>query len=186
MTPKGDPLKGREILLGVTGSIAAHKAADLASALSKRGAAVTVLMTPAAKAFIGELTLATLSRRPVISDLFEPSQADVEHIGLTERADAMLVAPATANVLAKMACGIADDPVSTAALALKPGTPLLVAPAMNTRMWEHPATRENLQRLRDRGVRVIPPGEGILACGTVGIGRLASHEVILNALEGAF
>ena len=181
-----DPFRGRELLLGVSGSIAAYKAADLLSSLSKRGCRVTVLMTPSARAFIGELTLSALSKRPVVTDLLEAGHADIEHIGLTDRADAMLVAPATANTLARLACGLADDPVSATALALKPGTPLLLAPAMNTRMWEHPATRENLARLQARGAVVIPPGEGLLACGTVGAGRLAPLEAILAALEEAF
>ena len=181
-----DPLAGREILLGVTGSIAAYKAADLVSALSKRKAGVTVLMTRSAAAFVGPLTFGTLSGRRVVSDLLDPESEDPEHIGLTDRADAMLIAPATANVLAKLACGIADDPVTTTALALKPATPLLVAPAMNTRMWEHPATRENLARLEGRGVRIIPPGEGVLACGTVGVGKLAAVEALIAALEQAF
>lgn len=180
-----DPLQGRELLLGVTGSIAAFKAAELVSTLGKRGMGVTVLMTRGAQAFVSALTFATLSRRPVLTDLFAPDAVDPEHIGLTDRADAMLVAPATANVLAKLACGIADDPVTTTALALKPRTPLLVAPAMNTRMWEHPATRENLGRLQERGVKVIPPAEGLLACGTVGIGKLATLEALVAALEAA-
>ena len=172
-------------MLGVSGSIAAYKAAELLSLLAKRGARVTVLMTPAAAEFIGPLTLATLSRRPVVTTLFDPSSADVEHIEMTEKADAMLIAPATANTLAKLALGMADCPVTTAALALKPSTPLLVAPAMNTRMWEHPATRENLRRLKSRGALIVPPAEGLLACGTVGVGKLASLEHILSALEKA-
>ena len=178
-------LRGRELLLGVSGSIAAYKAAELVSLLVKRGAGVTVLMTPGAARFIGPLTLATLSRRPVVSDLFDPSCPDVEHIQMTERADALLVAPATANTLAKLAAGIADCPVTTAALALKPSTPLILAPAMNTRMWEHPATRENLRTLKSRGARIVAPAEGLLACGTVGVGKLAALDDILAALEKA-
>jgi len=178
-----DPLRDRELLLGVSGSIAAYKAAELASLLMKRGARLTVLMTRGASEFIGPLTLATLSRRPVVTTLFDPDSADVEHIEMTERADAMLVAPATANTLAKLTTGLADCPVTTAALALKPSTPLIVAPAMNTRMWEHPATRENLRKLKSRGVLIVPPAEGLLACGTVGIGKLAALEDILAALE---
>ena len=180
-----NPLKGREILLGVTGSIAAYKAADIASALRKRGAGVTVLITREAKAFVGEITFAALSGRRVISDLLDASTPDPEHISVTDRADALLIAPATANTIAKLACGMADDPVSAAALALQPKALLLLAPAMNTRMWEHPATRENLERLVKRGARVIPPIEGLLACGTVGVGKMAAPEDILAALAAA-
>ena len=180
-----DRLKGRELLLAVSGSIAAYKAAELVSLLTKRGARITVLMTPAAAEFIGPLTLATLSRRPVVTNLFDPACPDVEHIQMTERADALLVAPATANTLAKLAAGIADCPVTTAALALKPSTPLVLAPAMNTRMWEHPATRENLRVLKSRGARIVPPAEGLLACGTVGVGRLAALEDVVAALAKA-
>ena len=180
-----DPLRGRELLLGVSGSIAAYKAAELLFLLRKRGASVTVLMTGAAAEFIGPITLATLSGRPVVTTLFDPACPDVEHIRMTEGADAMLVAPTTANTLAKLAMGLADCPVTTAALALKPSTPLIVAPAMNTRMWEHPATRENLRRLKSRGVRIVPPAKGLLACGSVGIGKLAALEDILDALKEA-
>ncbi len=185
MPPRGDPLKGRELVLGVTGSIAAYKAADLVSAVVKRGLGVTVVLTEGASAFIGPLTLATLSRRPVVTGLFDPVRAEIGHIDISERADAMLVAPATANVLAKLALGLADDALTTTALALKRRTPLLVAPAMNTRMWEHPATQENLARLKERGVVVIPPAEGILACGTEGWGKLAAVEVLVQAIEEA-
>ncbi len=178
-------IRSRELLLGVSGSIAAYKAAELVSLLGKRGVSVTVLMTAGAAQFIGPLTLATLSRRPVVTDLFDPACPDVEHIQMTERADAMLIAPATANILAKLAAGIADCPVTTAALALKPSTPLILAPAMNTRMWEHPATRENLRRLKSRGARIVPPAEGLLACGTVGVGKLAALEDILKVLAKA-
>ena len=180
-----DPLKGREILLGVTGSIAATKAAEIASSLRKRGAGVTVLMTREAKAFVGEITFAALSGRRVLSDLLDASAPDPEHVSVTDRADALLIAPATANTLAKLACGLADDPVSAAALALPSKTLLLLAPAMNTRMWEHPATRENLDRLEKRGARVVPPVEGRLACGTVGVGKMAAPEDILTALAEA-
>ena len=178
-------MKGRELLLGVSGSIAAYKAAELVSLLTKRGASVTVLMTPSAAEFIGRITLATLSRRPVVTTLFDPACPDVEHIQMTEKADAMLVAPATANTLARLAQGMADCPVTTAALALKPATPLVLAPAMNTRMWEHPATRENLRTLKSRGARIVAPAEGLLACGTVGVGKLAALDDILAALEKA-
>ena len=182
---KGDPLKGRHLLLGVTGSIAAYKAADLVSAVARRGLSVTVLMSPSAQAFVGAATFAALSGRRVVTDLFDPALADIEHIAMTDRADAMMVAPATANAIAKLACGLADDPVTTTALALKRGAPLIVAPAMNTRMWEHPATRENLERLSARGVRVVQPVEGVLACGTEGWGKLAPVEALVSALEEA-
>ena len=185
MPPRGDPLKGRELVLGVTGSIAAYKAADLVSAVVKRGLGVTVVLTQGASAFIGPLTLATLSRRPVVTDLFAPAGTGIEHVDLSERADVMLVAPATANVLAKLALGLADDALTTTALVLKRRTPLLVAPAMNTRMWKHPATLENLDRLKARGVIVIPPAEGVLACGTEGWGKLAGVDVLVAAVEKA-
>ena len=182
---RGDPLKGRELLLGVTGSIAAYKAADLVSTVSKRGLSVTVLMTESARAFVGAATFAALSGRRVVTDLLDPAFTDPEHIAMTDRADAMLVAPATANLIAKLAAGLADDPISATALALRKGAPLIVAPAMNTRMWEHPATRENLDRLSARGAKIVQPVEGILACGTVGWGKLAPAEAIISALEEA-
>lgn len=181
-----DPLKGRELVLGVTGSIAAYKAADLCSTLAKRGLGVTVLMSRAAAAFVGPLTFSALTGKRVIIDLLDASESDIEHLAVTGKADAMLIAPATANALAKLASGIADDAVTTAALALPRGTPLLVAPAMNARMWEHPAVQENLARLKARGAEVVPPAEGVLACGTVGVGKLASVADLVSALERAF
>lgn len=170
------------LLLGVSGGIAVYKAADLTSLLRKRGWEVRVVMTPAATQFVTPLTFQTLSRQRVHVDPFElPEGGIVEHIDLVKGVDLALVAPATANVLAKLACGIADDLLTTTLLALR--CPLVVAPAMNTAMWEHAATRANLRTLEDRGVRVVPPASGELACGDVGSGKLADVEVIARALE---
>lgn len=176
-------LRSKQLLLGVTGGIAAYKAADLASQLGKRGATVTAVMTRAAQAFLTPLTLQTLTHRPVVTTLFAPETPEqIEHIDLARRADLVLIAPCTANILAKLAHGIADDPLTTICLATE--APLLIAPAMNTKMWEHAATRDNLRVLRDRGAHVVEPDAGDLACGDVGPGRLAALETILAAVEG--
>ncbi len=175
-------LNGRQILLGVSGGIAAYKAADVASQLGKRGATVTAVMTRAACEFITPLTLQTLTRRPVVTTLFDASAPDeIEHIALARAADLVVIAPCTANVLAKLAHGIADDPLTTICLATE--APLLLAPAMNTKMWEHDATRANVATLRDRGASIVAPDEGELACGEVGPGRLATVDKILAAVE---
>ena len=176
------PLNGRHILLGVTGGIAAYKAADVASQLGKRRATVTAIMTAAAREFLAPLTLQTLTRRPVVTTLFDPTTPDeIEHIALARAADLFLVAPCTANVLAKLAQGIADDALTTICLATD--APLLLAPAMNTKMWVHPATQANITTLRERGAAFVEPEEGDLACGDVGPGRLAAVETILAAVE---
>jgi len=182
-TPEPDlgPLDGREIVVGVTGGIAAYKTAHLVSRLVQAGAGVSVVMTEAAKRFVGPLTFQTLSGRPVYSDLFAaPESHRAEHVSLAERAEIVVVAPATANILAKLAHGIADDLLSTFLLAAD--APLVMAPAMNVRMWGHPAVRANCEVLRSRGVRFVGPVEGYLACGTVGEGRMAEPEEILTAL----
>lgn len=179
----------KNILLGVSGGIAAYKSAELVRALRAEGCSVEAVMTRAATRFITPLTLASLTDKQVITDLFADSSAAktltsaVAHIDLAQRADLLLVAPATANVLAKFALGLADDFLTTAHLAFD--GPLVLAPAMNTRMWEHPATRENIDLLRSRGAVVVTPGTGELACGTVGPGRLSEVESIVAAVRGA-
>ena len=174
---------GREVLLCVTGGIACYKSAELTSRLVQAGAGVTVAMTASATRFVGPLTFQTLSRRGVFTSMWQAVEGyDPQHLALTERAEVMVVAPATANILAKMAAGIADELVSSLALSAWGTCPILVAPAMNTRMWEAPATRANLEVLRERGVAVVGPREGYLACGVVGKGRMAEPEDILAAL----
>ncbi len=167
------------IVLGITGSIAAYKAADLASQLTKAGHQVTCVLTKEALEFVTPLTLATLSRRPVISDLFAEKEGwQPGHIQLADEADLLLIAPATANVLAAMAHGFAQDALTAIALATR--APVLIAPAMNGKMWLHPATQRNVETLRGWGVQFIEPAEGLLACGYEGIGRLAPVEDILH------
>jgi len=178
------PIKGREILLAVTGGIACYKAADLASRLVAAGAGVSVAVTAAAERFVAPLTFQALTTRQVYRSLWQSSESyQSHHICLTDRADLMIVAPATADILAKMACGIADDLVSTLALSAWGACEVLVAPAMNTRMWEAPPTQANAKTLRQRGVHVVGPGKGRLACGTTGPGRMAEPAEILAAAE---
>ena len=175
-------LTGKEIVLGVTGGIAAYKAAEVVSRLRKLGASVHAIMTENARQFITPLTLETLSANPVVYDTFErPATWEVEHIALAKRAEVFVIAPATANILAKMACGIADDMLSTTVLATK--APVLVAPAMNTGMWTAPATRQNVETLRQRGVRFVGPEAGFLACGDEGSGRMSEPAAIVGAIE---
>ena len=170
----------RRVLLGVTGSIAAYKAAELARLLVRGGDEVSVVMTPAATKFVSPLTFQTLSKRPVFVDQFAaPSEWRPEHISLSE-CDLALVAPATANTLAKLRFGIADNLLLSTLLATR--APIYVAPAMNSGMWEAAATQENVAALRARGVRVIGPAEGELACGASGSGRLAPVEEIFSAV----
>ena len=171
-------LEGRCVVLGVTGGIAAYKAAEIVSRLKKLGADVRVIMTKNACEFITPLTLETLSANPVVCDTFERARTwEVEHIALAARADLFLIAPATANLMAKMATGLADDMLSTTVLATH--APILLAPAMNTAMWENPVTQENREKLARRGVRFVGPAEGHLACGTTGKGHIASVEDIV-------
>jgi len=163
----------KRIVLGVTGSIAAHRAADLASQLTKKGFDVRVVMTTDAQRFITPLPFKTLSRNPVTTDLYDEDEGwKPQHIELADSAHLLLVAPATANVLAKLAHGIADDALTCIALALNPQARVLVAPAMNGKMWLHPATQANVSTLKARGVEFIGPEEGMLSCGYEGIGRL--------------
>src|SRR5512134_3100829 len=157
-------LGGRELILGVTGSIAAYKAVYLLRELTRLGARVSVVTTAHAEQFVGALTWRTLSGRPVLSDLFDPQSPEaVEHVALAERAHAVLVAPATANLLAKAAHGIADDFLTTLLLAAR--CPVLMAPAMDGGMWDHPAVSANVRTLRERGVTVLEPDSGALASG---------------------
>ena len=163
----------KKIVLGVTGSIAAYKAVDLASLLTKRGFDVRVIMTADALRFITPLPFKTLSRHPVVTDLYDEEEGwKPTHIELADTADLLLVAPATANTIAKMALGLADDALSCVALALNPKAKIAIAPAMNGKMWLHPATKKNVATLKDRQVEFIGPAQGLLSCGYEGVGRL--------------
>lgn len=180
-----DVFKNREILIGVTGGIAAYKTADLTSRLVQAGAAVTVAMTEAAKKFVGPTTFEALTNRPVYENLFEPVEHHQgEHIGLARRADLYLVAPATADFLAKAAHGHASDLVST--LILTVTCPVFIAPAMNTEMWNKASVQRNLQQLRMDGLNLIEPGSGWLSCGQVGAGRMAEPGDIFDQLRHHF
>jgi phosphopantothenoylcysteine decarboxylase len=171
------------IVLGITGSIAAYKAADIASLLTKSGHGVTCVLTKAALEFVAPLTLATLSRRPVVSDLFAEKEGwQPGHIQLADEADLLLIAPASANVLASLAHGFANDALTAIALATR--APILIAPAMNGKMWQHPATQKNVETLKAWGAKFIEPAEGLLACGYEGVGRLAAVDEIVAAVAG--
>ncbi|MCY4581230.1 MAG: bifunctional phosphopantothenoylcysteine decarboxylase/phosphopantothenate--cysteine ligase CoaBC [Chloroflexi bacterium] len=173
------PFQGKRVLLGVSGSIAAYKAADLASKLTQRGTEVDVLMTYSATRFVTPLTFRSVTHRPVLTDLFDPDSPEaIEHVALAQAADVLVVAPATAHMLAKLALGLADDPISVTALAT--WAPILVAPAMDANMWEHPAVQQNVRTLRERGVVIIGPGEGRLASGLTGWGRLVETPELLG------
>jgi phosphopantothenoylcysteine decarboxylase/phosphopantothenate--cysteine ligase len=174
------PLAGREILLCVTGGIACYKAAYLASRCVQEGAGVSVAMTESATKFVAPLTFQSLTGREVYTSLWQSEQVyEAQHIAVTDRAELIIVAPATANILAKMALGLADDLVSTLALAAG-DRPILVAPAMNSRMWAAPAMVANMATLSERGVIQVGPGQGRLACGTVGLGRMAEPDEIFD------
>jgi phosphopantothenoylcysteine decarboxylase/phosphopantothenate--cysteine ligase len=171
-----------KVVLGVTGCIGAYKAAEIVRGLKKEGFRVQVILTEAAREFITPLTLETLSEEPVVTDLFGPvREPGIRHISLTEECDLFLVAPATANVIAKLAQGLADDFLSTFALAQR--SPTLIAPAMNTHMLEHPAVQGNIATLAARGVEFIEPGAGWLACGWMGKGRVAEPEEIVARVK---
>ena len=175
-------MNGREIVLGVTGGIAAYKAADLASKLVQAGVKVTAVLTEAAEKFIGRTTFEALTGRPVYGDLFSPQEHfQGEHIGLAKRAECLLVAPASADFLAKLSHGLADDLLTTLALAVT--CPIVVAPAMNTEMWNKPPTQRNLAQIQADGIQVVAPGSGWLSCGQVGPGRMAEPMEILAALQ---
>ena len=172
----------KNIVLGVGGSIACYKAADLTSRLAQAGFAVHVVMTRHATEFVAPLTFQTLSRNPVTTGVFDEKESwHPGHIALADDADLLLVAPATANLLAKLACGIADDALTSIALATR--APLLIAPAMNGKMWLHPATQSNVETLKSRGALLIGPGEGLLACGYEGTGRLWEVASIVEEVE---
>src|SRR5688572_29579624 len=179
----GDPVVEPLIGLGVSGGIGAYKAVEVARLLQKRGYRVQAILTRNARRFVTPLTFEAITRRPVITTQWAAGMnASIEHIALATEMRALLVAPATANVIGKFANGIADDFLSALYLATR--APLLIAPAMNTVMWEHPAVRANLTTLVGRGVRVVEPGAGYLACGWVGQGRLAEPEQIAEAVDG--
>lgn len=170
------------VCLGVSGGIGAYKAVEVARLLQKRGHDVQAVMTRSARKFVGPLTFEAITRRPVITGQFAPGiNSNVEHIALASSAHLLLVAPATANIIGKFANGIADDFLTSLHLATR--APILMAPAMNTNMWDHPAVQENLQRLTARGVRFVDPGDGYLACGWIGKGRLAEPEAIVEAAD---
>lgn len=173
------PISSREIVLGVTGSIAAYKACELASRLVELGANVTPALTASATELVGPATFEAITGRRAITRMFEPMQnPEIEHIAVATRADLFLIAPATANIIAKAAAGIADDWLSTTLLATK--APVLFAPAMNTNMYNHPATQDNIVKLRQRGCHFAGPDFGRLACGTIGPGRMIDTQAILE------
>ncbi len=172
-------MRGKTVVLGVTGSIAAHRAIDLASLLVKAGCAVHVVMTADAQRFVTALPFKTLSRHPVVTDLYDVEEGwKPAHVELADAADLLLIAPATANTLAKFAHGLADDALGCIALALHAEAKLLIAPAMNGKMWKHPATQANVALLQQRGAEFIGPDKGLLSCGYEGLGRLWPVEEI--------
>lgn len=178
-------LAGKRIVLGVSGGIAAYKAAALTSKLTQAGAQVNVILTHNALQFVQPLTFQALSHQPVHTDTFtEPDAHVISHIELADKADLVLVAPATANIIGKMANGIADDMLTTTLLATK--SPVMVAPAMNVNMYDHPAVQANMEKLAEYGYRFVEPGVGLLACGWIGKGRLAEPEEIVEAVRAFF
>jgi len=175
-------LANKTIVLGITGSIAAYKAADIASKLTQAGARIEVVMTESATRFVAPLTLRSITGRPVVTDMFElASEYSIEHIALAEAADVVVIAPATANIIAKLAAGIADDMLTCTVLATK--APIILAPAMNVNMFENSITQDNLSRLKDRGFTIVGPACGRLASGKVGVGRLAEVEEIIGTIK---
>lgn len=169
----------KTIVLGVTGSIAAHKAVDITSLLTRADHQVHVVMTADALRFITPLPFKTLSRHPVVTDLYDEEEGwKPTHITLADSADLLLIAPATANIIAKLAHGVADDALTCMALALNANAKLLIAPAMNGKMWQHPATQQNVATLKDRGAQFIGPDKGMLSCGYEGVGRLEMVDQI--------
>jgi len=175
-------MQGREILLGITGGIAAYKSADLASKLVQAGALVSVVMTKSAEKFIGRTTFEALTGRPVYRKMFSPIEHQQgEHIGLARRAEFMVIAPASANFLAKASHGLADDLLST--LVLTVTCPLLLAPAMNSEMWSKASVQRNVIQLKEDGYHIIDPGSGWLSCGEIGPGRMAEPEEIFEQIK---
>lgn len=178
-------MMGREIVLGVCGGISAYKSADLASKLVQAGAHVSVVMTESAIEFVGPVTFEALTNRPVNDDLFVPNEHyRGEHIGLAQRAELLVIAPATANCLGKLAGGLADDLLSTLSLVFT--GPVLLCPAMNSEMWNKPSVQRNLATLREDGYEIVEPDSGWLSCGQVGPGRMAEPAQILEAIERKF
>jgi phosphopantothenoylcysteine decarboxylase len=172
-------MSGKYVVLGVTGSIAAYKAIDLASVLTKQQLDIHVVLTADALRFVTALPFKTLSHHPVVTDLYDEEEGwKPTHIELADKADLLLIAPATANVIAKMAHGIADDALTCIALALRKEAQVLIAPAMNGKMWEHPATQQNVATLKSRGAHFVGPDVGLLSCGYEGAGRLSVIEQI--------
>jgi phosphopantothenoylcysteine decarboxylase/phosphopantothenate--cysteine ligase len=180
--PQQPDLTGREVLVCVCGGIAAYKVAYVVSALVQRGCGVTVAMTRAARRFVGPVTFRALSGRAVMTSLWDSAaETDVEHIRRTTEADLVVVAPATADIIGKLAAGIADEVVST--LLIGAGSPVLLAPAMNERMWTNPAVQGNVAALRERGYHVVGPGEGWQACRHVGPGRMSEPGEIIETIH---
>jgi phosphopantothenoylcysteine decarboxylase/phosphopantothenate--cysteine ligase len=178
-------MKEREILVGVTGGIAAYKTADLVSQLVQRGAKVSVVMTESATKFIGKTTFEALTGRPVNVGLFNPQEhPQGEHIGLARRAEIVVIAPATASTLARVANGMSDDLLSTCVLVTT--APVLLAPAMNCEMWDKSSVQRNVKQIKDDGHEIIEPGSGWLSCGQVGAGRMAEPTEILQHIEKHF
>ena len=188
MSSSSDPsvhgnLERYEVIVGVSGGIAAYKACELVSTLVQSGAGVTVAMTRAARKFVGPVTFQALTGRDVLSSLWDfDDRCGVRHITLTSAADLMLIAPATANIIGKIAGGIADDLLST--LVISADSPVVLAPAMNDRMWSNPIVKGNVSRLAELGYRFVGPGEGWLACGTLGPGRMAESQEIFEVIVG--
>ena len=174
------------ILLGVTGSIAAYKAADITSRLTKLGHNVDVVLTESGSRIITPITLQTLSKNKVYTDMFEEiTPNEVKHISLAKKADVVLIAPATANIIGKIANGIADDFLSTVVMEAANHTPVYIAPAMNTNMYENPIVQDNIKKLKSFGYRFIEPKESLLACGDLGRGALADVDEIVEIIEGS-
>jgi phosphopantothenoylcysteine decarboxylase/phosphopantothenate--cysteine ligase len=178
--PASAALRGKEIVLGVCGGIAACKTPELVRQLRSAGAGVSCILTENGKQFVTLVTLRTLSGNPVYTDMFEPQVWDIEHISLAKKADIIVVAPATADALARLAAGRAEDLLSSVILATP--SPVLLCPSMNERMWLHPATQENCRRLAGYGYRLVQPEHGELACGDTGYGRLANLSSIIAAI----
>lgn len=176
-----DDLAGYELIVAVSGGIAAYKTCEVVSRLVQRGAGVTVAMTRAARKFVTPLSFQALSGRRVLTDLWRSDDlADIQHISLTQRADLLVMAPATANLIGKMAAGLADDLVSC--LVISADSPILVAPAMNNRMWASPAVQRNIERLRTDGMEIIGPDEGWLACRSMGAGRMTDTAELIQTI----
>ncbi len=177
-------MANKTIILGITGGIAAYKSAELASKLTQAGATVKVIMTEAATEFITPLTLRSLTNQPVVTDMFDPaSEFSIEHVALAEEADLVVIAPATANTIAKLAAGLADNSLTCIVLATE--APVILAPAMNVNMFRNSVTQENLSKLKDRGFTIIEPEYGRLASGKMGMGRMAENQKIIEAIEQA-